>query len=91
MEDSQGCDIVFQLNYKIGDGPVVVLGEWREVYDGDVTVIKMDLSSLVGQEVQFILSAALNNNKPESANGFWFVPSLRIVQPTSTPTPTPTP
>ncbi len=76
MADSEGCKVEFRLDYqKHADGPVKNLGTWRERYDGDVTMIDLDLSELEGKEVRFILSVRVLKNV-ERANAFWFVPRI---------------
>ena len=42
----------------------------------EVTVIDLDLSDLAGRKVHLILGMTVENNKPENANGFWFVPRI---------------
>jgi hypothetical protein len=100
MLDSNGCEITFSLDYQVvGKNKVRNLDSWVERYDGAITSVDVDLSSLEGKEVQFILTVT-NHGKPSSANGFWLVPSIRryaptppsaTVSPTQTPPDTPTP
>ena len=70
------CKLTFQLDYQIEDGPVHNLGSWVEEYDGDVTKLDIDLSSLADQSVKFILTTIVYNDNPDAANGFWFVPRI---------------
>lgn len=76
LEGSRGCDLTFSLDYQIGGEPVRNLGSWREVYDGKLTLVDVDLSSLAGYDVRFILSV-VNHGRPASADAIWFVPSIR--------------
>jgi hypothetical protein len=69
------CDVVFDLDYRIGNGPLTNLGHWSETYDGTISRIDVNLSSLAGQAVQFYLSVS-NKVKYHAANVFWFVPSI---------------
>ena len=87
LKDSQGCEVTFTLDYILPNGTVRNLGQWYEVYDGNITTIRVDLSSLAGNPVQFILLVTAVNN-PSKANAFWFVPSVRHVAPTPTSTAT---
>ncbi|OGO41538.1 MAG: hypothetical protein A2W36_01450 [Chloroflexi bacterium RBG_16_58_14] len=87
LKDSQGCEVTFTLDYILPNGTIRNLGQWYEVYDGKVTTIRVDLNSLVGNSVQFILVVTAVNN-PSKANAFWFVPSVRHVTPTPTATAT---
>jgi len=89
LEESPGCDITFHLNYQAPNGTVHSISSWHEVYDGALTRADVDLSSLAGKSVRFILSVT-NNGKPSAANAFWLVPSIRQGSPPSPPSPTPT-
>lgn len=84
LEGNKSCEVVFSLDYQVSGGAVKNLGEWYEVYDGSTTRIDVDLSSLEGKTVQFILSVT-NYGKPSHANPFWLVPSVRQFKPTPTP------
>jgi hypothetical protein len=88
LEKSQGCDVTFHLSYQAPNGAVHSLADWHEVYDGNLTRADVDLSSLAGKSVRFVLSVT-NNGKPSKANAFWLVPSIR--QASSPPAPSPTP
>jgi len=81
------CKVTFVLDYQVQGKPVKRAGEWVEVYDGSITRIDIDLSSLAGKSVQFILKVT-NNAKNTQAQAFWFVPSIRKGSPTRTPTST---
>lgn len=78
LADNPGCDVTFSLDYQVGNS-VRNLGYWREVYDGSLTRVDIDLTPLAGQSVQFILSVTANN-RPSQANAFWLVPSIRAGQ-----------
>ncbi len=54
------CSVVYQLNYRIGSGPLQNLGQWTETYDGNWTQLNIDLSSLAGESVQFVLAVTAN-------------------------------
>jgi hypothetical protein len=79
LKDTKGCNVLFQLDYQIEGRPVKSRGEWHEVYDGEVTVLDLDLSDLAGEKVTFILSVIVNN-KPAKANGFWFAPRIERIK-----------
>jgi hypothetical protein len=76
LADSKGCDVTFTLGYVTDDGQKNSLGQWHEIYDGEVTKIDLDLSFLSRKSVTFTLSAEVNNKKFETANAFWFVPRI---------------
>jgi hypothetical protein len=77
LDDAEDCDIIFQLNYRIGDGQPQTLWEAHEVYDDAFTRADVDLSQLVGEEVQFILKV-LTNGSSQDDRAFWLAP--RIVE-----------
>jgi hypothetical protein len=89
LERSPGCDVTFSLDYLTPGQPPREIGSWREVDDGMLRRLDIDLSFLAGQTAQFILNVT-NNGKPADANAFWLVPSIRRVSSSPTPTPTPT-
>ncbi len=76
MDNTKGCKVEFRLDYlKSEGGAVKNLGRWRENYDGDVSVIDLDLSDLAGKKVYFILTVRVREN-PDQAQAFWFVPHI---------------
>lgn len=105
MYKANDCDATFRLSYQIKNGEVRTLGQWREVYEGQFSTVNIDLSSLSGQRVKFILTVFTNGNSHEDF-ALWMFPritrqssqpptsTLSPTQPsatvTSTPTATPT-
>ncbi|MBN1147458.1 MAG: hypothetical protein JXA78_09390 [Anaerolineales bacterium] len=87
LKNSEGCDVTFHLSYQLPSGKVQDVDSWREVYDGKIRSLDIDLSKLDGKSVRFILSVT-NNGKASMANAFWLAPSIRKVKATPTPTPT---
>ena len=75
LADNEKCDVVFRLNYRIGNGSVKELGEWDEDYDGNTTRIDVDLSKLDGEDVIFILTVTTNGKYNEDA-AFWLQPHI---------------
>ena len=90
LNDNQGCDVTFFIDGILSDGRVLSLGAWNEAYDGRITRINIDLSSLNGQNVRFVLGVRANS-RPGRANAFWLVPSIRAIKATPTPTQTSAP
>ena len=87
------CDMIFKLEYQIGNGAVRSLGQWREVYEGKYYPISIDLSSLNGEKVKFILSVLANGSSHEDF-ALWIDPRITRQSgqaPTATFTITPTP
>ena len=85
------CDAIFRLHYQIGNGSIRTLGQWREVYEGQFYPINIDLSSLNGENVKFILSVHANGSSHEDF-ALWINPriSRQSSQPaTATLTPAP--
>lgn len=76
LDDSEDCDVIFRLNYKIGSGPVKNLGEWHEVFDNLITRVDIDLSDLDGENVKFILTVTVNDDYDEDA-AFWLQPHIQ--------------
>ena len=86
--EANDCDMVFRLQYQIGNNPVRTLGQWREVYEGQSYPLSVDLSTLHGENVKFILSVLANGSAHEDY-ALWINP--RITRQSSQPaTVTPT-
>lgn len=75
LEGYERCDVIFRLNYRIDGNPMRTLGEWHEVYDGKVTRVDIDMSSLAGEDVQIILSVLANGSARDDA-AFWLNPHI---------------
>jgi uncharacterized repeat protein (TIGR01451 family) len=82
-----GCDVFFQLQYQIGSGPITTFWQFHERYEGLYYTANVDLSSLAGQSVKFILRVA---NSASTTNGLALWAGPRIEQGGTTP-PTPPP
>lgn len=90
---ASGCYVNFRLEYQIGSGPVQTFWTWKERYDGLYYRVNLDLSSLAGQSVSFILYIAdvPGRGSPTGDQAMWSGP--RIVSgsgatgPVSTPPP----
>jgi hypothetical protein len=77
MAEAKDCQVKFQLAYqKAGGGATKILETWDELFDGKVTDINLDLSSLEGRNVRFILRITAEDSPPERADGFWFMPRV---------------
>lgn len=83
---SKKCDVIFRLDYK-NNGQVKTLGIWHEVYEGQYYPIDLDLSSLAGETVKFILTVSANGAQ-NNDNAIWLNPL--IIRQGAGPTPTPT-
>lgn len=75
--DSESCKVKVALTYRIkGTDTTVKLAEWVEKYDGNTTLIDVDLSSLAGEEVLFTLDVSSLSSSNDNLM-FWFVPGIR--------------
>jgi len=90
------CNMIFKLEYQIGQEPVKSLGQWNEIYEGKYYPIDIDLSFLSGKKVKFILTIYANGN-PHEDYGLWIDPRITrlsakpaTITPTATLTPTAT-
>lgn len=77
LAGNKNCSLRFTLDYINPNGKVVNLGTWSEVLDGGIREIDIDLSSLAGKSVQFVLTVQSRNISYNAANGFWFLPSIQ--------------
>jgi len=75
MNNSPNCYMQFRLEYRIGDGQIRSLGSWLEASDGLASRIDIDLSSLRGKDVTFLLSVSAGENW-QGDNGLWIRPRL---------------
>jgi Ig-like domain from next to BRCA1 gene len=75
LNEANDCDMIFRLQYQIGNGSVRTLGQWREVYEGQFYPINIDLSTLNGEKVKFILSVLANGSSHEDF-ALWITPRI---------------
>ncbi len=75
LQEAVGCDVMFQLNYRVDGGSLKNLGTWTEVYDGRVNRVKVDLTPLAGKSVQFVLTV-LANGSADNDQAFWHAPAI---------------
>ncbi|MEX1248910.1 MAG: NBR1-Ig-like domain-containing protein [Anaerolineales bacterium] len=76
LDNNPNCRVTFTLSYIKPNGDEVVLGTWDEKFDGLVRDIDIDLSSLAGKDLNFVLTVDTGNNNFAQANAFWFVPVI---------------
>lgn len=72
---STHCDVEFSLIVQLEPEFNQTLGSWREVYEGKYRSIVVDLSSLAGKEVNFILRV-LNKNTTADNEALWIYPRI---------------
>jgi hypothetical protein len=76
LDNNSDCRVTFTLSYLRDNGNEVVLGSWDERSDNLTRTLDIDLSSLAGDEVRFILTVDTGNNSFKQANAFWFQPQI---------------
>jgi hypothetical protein len=69
------CDMTMQLNYRENGGDLQPLREWDEIYDGEFRVVEVDLSSLAGSSVEFVLAVQANGSSSQDW-AFWLAPRI---------------
>ena len=69
------CNVKFKLNARVDGGAEQTLATWHEVQDGKYNRVKVDLNSLAGKNVQFILLVEANGS-PENDRALWFGPRI---------------
>lgn len=74
-KDAAECDATFRLGYRIDGGELQNLGTWTETNDGQAHTLDVDLSSLAGKSVQFVLSASANG-PADQARALWVLPRI---------------
>ena len=89
------CYLAFRLDYQVGSDPVKTFwGPFLERYDGRYYSVDIDLSSLAGKDVRFILSV-VSAGSPTDDRALWVGPIIYRTDTGSTPIPeaslTPTP
>ena len=87
------CNMIFKLQYQVGNGAVQTLGQWNEIYEGAAYQVNVDLSALNGQKVKFILTVLANGSAHEDY-ALWIAPRITRLSaqpPTATLTSSPSP
>jgi hypothetical protein len=75
MDGQTDCNVRFQLRYRLPGQDVVTLQEWNEKFDGKVTVVDVDLTSLAGNKVSFVLTVRAKSD-PNGDRAFWLSPRI---------------
>jgi hypothetical protein len=83
------CYVNYKLNYQIGSGAVKTFWSFNEKYEGLVYNVNLNLSSLAGQDVKFILRIGAAGSAVGD-RAVWVNPRITRVGAGSTATPTPT-
>lgn len=72
--NADNCNVTFRLDYK-SEGQIKTLGTWHEIYEGKYYAVDLDLSSLAGQTVKFILVVTANGS-PNDDEALWVAPRI---------------
>jgi hypothetical protein len=91
------CYVAYRLDYQIGNGPIRTFWTFRERYEGWTYNVNLNLNSLAGYDVNFILFVSAYGNATGD-RALWGNPVISrgggpvvTITPTATgPTPTPT-
>jgi hypothetical protein len=90
---SNGCNVVFRLDYQIGNNQPQTIWQFTEAYEGQYYTVDTDLSPLAGHQVRFILTV-LANGSPANDRALWVAPRIErpsnLITPSVTPSITPT-
>lgn len=73
--DAEDCNVIYQLNYRADGGPLQILNQWVQTYDGEWHRVDLDLSSLAGKSVELVL-AVTSNGQPSDDQALWFTPRI---------------
>jgi hypothetical protein len=77
------CFVRYKLNYQVGSDPVKTLAKWDEKYDNQTYAWDVDLSSLAGKSVVFILRVE-SLGSPLQDDALWSAARITRTTPVST-------
>lgn len=77
LDNNSNCRVTFTLSYIKPNGDEIKLGSWDEKFDGLVRQINIDLSSLAGKNLNFVLEVEMGNSSFSQANAFWLAPVIK--------------
>jgi len=75
LSGGTACDVTFQLNYRSDGGSLQTMGEWTMTYADAPKELNMDVSSLAGHSVEFVL-AVLSHGAPNQDWAVWHTPRI---------------
>jgi hypothetical protein len=75
LQNGFACNVRFQLNYRADGGSLQNLAMWDEQYDGNIQAVELDLSSLSGKSVEFVLAVQANGAANQDW-AFWLQPRI---------------
>lgn len=81
---SSGCDVLFRVDYQIGNDAVKTFWQFPEAYEGQYYTVDLDLGPFAGKKVKFILTV-LAYGSADADKPVWVAP--RIDRPSNLITP----
>ena len=72
---AQDCDVRYTLRVGVSGEGLTTIGQWREIYDGQVYPIDIDLSEYAGMEIDLILSVIAQDDSQENY-AMWLQPRI---------------
>jgi hypothetical protein len=87
--NATSCYVAYRLDYQIGSNPVKTFWTFREKYEGLTYNVNLDLNSLAGQDVKFILVVSAYGS-PTGDRALWGNPVISRPGGSTGPTNTPT-
>jgi hypothetical protein len=75
LHNAPACNVQFLLNYVADGGAEQTLASWNQAYDGNIEKLDLDLSSLAGKSVIFILRVNAKGSPTQDA-AFWLQPRI---------------
>lgn len=75
LYNGSACNVMFLLNYAADGGSEQTLASWNQTYDGSIQKLDIDLSSLAGKSVVFILRVNANGVSDQDW-AFWLQPRI---------------
>ncbi len=75
LTGGSACDLILQLNYRANGGSLQSLGQWNMKYTDATRDLDVDISSLAGSSVEFVLGAMANGSSSQDW-AVWFKPII---------------
>ncbi len=76
MDGYTDGNVMFMLNYSADGGADQNLKTWTQVYNTSFVRLDIDLSSLAGKKVQFVLKVLNNGGSSDDDVAFWLNPTI---------------
>lgn len=75
LDGSPSCKVKFQLRYRLPGQDAATFGQWAQTFDGDIKKVDVDLTSLAGEQVEFVL-VVLADGASDDDRAFWLMPRI---------------